>query len=134
MLKYNPPWYKEAVFYEVSVRAFYDSNSDGCGDIPGLIEKLDYLQWLGIGCIWLLPIFSSPRRDDGYDISDYYTIQKEYGTVADVTRLLEEAHKRDIRVISDLVLNHTSDQHIWFQESRKSSSRILKALIGRSMI
>ena len=126
MLEYHPPWYQEAVFYEVSVRAFYDSNSDGVGDIPGLIEKLDYLQWLGIGCIWLLPIFSSPRRDDGYDISDYYTIQKEYGTIADVTRLLEEAHKRGIRVIADLVLNHTSDQHVWFQESRKSKDSVYR--------
>jgi maltose alpha-D-glucosyltransferase/alpha-amylase len=115
-------WYKDAIFYEVYVRAFYDSNGDGQGDLPGLIEKLDYLQYLGVTCLWLLPIYSSPMCDDGYDISDYYTIMPEYGSVADFKRLVDEAHRRGIRIIADLVLNHTSDRHPWFQAARSSRS------------
>jgi len=111
-------WYKRAVFYEVLIRGFYDSNGDGTGDIPGLIQKLDYLQWLGVDCIWLLPMYKSPLRDGGYDISDYMTILPEYGDLGDFIMLVDEAHKRGIRIIADLVMNHTSDQHPWFQASR----------------
>jgi maltose alpha-D-glucosyltransferase/alpha-amylase len=113
-------WYRDAVIYEVFVRGFFDANNDGIGDIPGLIEKLDYLHWLGVNCLWLLPIFTSPQRDGGYDISDFYSIQPEYGTLDDVRRLVSEAHSRGIRVITDLVVNHTSDRHPWFQESRSN--------------
>jgi len=113
-------WYQRAVFYEVSVRSFFDANGDGTGDLQGLIEKLDYLSWLGVDCLWLLPFYSSPLRDGGYDISDYFTILPEYGKLGDAVRLMEEAHRRGIRIITDLVVNHTSDQHPWFQESRQS--------------
>jgi maltose alpha-D-glucosyltransferase/alpha-amylase len=114
----NPNWYKDAVFYEVYVRAYHDSNGDGHGDLKGLIEKLDYIQDLGIDCIWLLPIFPSPLKDDGYDIADYYGVHPDYGTVEDFKNLVIGAHERGIRVIADLVLNHTSDQHPWFQAAR----------------
>jgi maltose alpha-D-glucosyltransferase/alpha-amylase len=117
----DPHWYRDAVIYEVFVRGFYDSNDDGIGDLPGLIDQLDYLHWLGVNCLWLLPIFASPQRDGGYDISDFYAIQPEYGTVDDMRRLINEAHSRGIRVITDLVVNHTSDQHPWFQEARRSA-------------
>jgi maltose alpha-D-glucosyltransferase / alpha-amylase len=113
-------WYQRAVFYEVSVRSFFDANGDGTGDLQGLIEKLDYLSWLGVDCLWLLPFYSSPLRDGGYDISDFFTILPEYGKLGDAVRLMEEAHRRGIRIIADLVVNHTSDQHPWFQESRRS--------------
>ena len=113
-------WFKHAVFYELLVRAFQDSNDDGVGDFPGIIARLDYLQWLGIDCIWLLPFTKSPLRDGGYDVSDYYDILPEYGSVGDVRSLLDEAHRRGMRVIMDLVVNHTSDQHPWFQEARSS--------------
>lgn len=116
----NPLWYKNAIFYEVHLRSFCDSNGDGKGDLPGLIGKLDYLQALGVDCLWLLPMFPSPLNDDGYDIADYYNIHPDYGTVEDFRRLVEQAHQRGIRVIADLVLNHTSDQHPWFVEARKS--------------
>jgi maltose alpha-D-glucosyltransferase / alpha-amylase len=112
-------WYQRAVFYEVSVRSFFDANGDGTGDIQGLIEKLDYLSWLGVDCLWLLPFYSSPLRDGGYDISDFFTILPEYGKLGDAVRLIEEAHKRGVRIIADLVVNHTSDQHPWFAESRQ---------------
>jgi maltose alpha-D-glucosyltransferase / alpha-amylase len=113
-------WYMEAMFYQVYVRAFSDSNGDGKGDLRGLISKLDYLQKLGVDCLWLMPIYPSPLIDDGYDIADYYSINPDFGSVDDFEELVTEARKRDIRVISDLVLNHTSDQHAWFQESRSS--------------
>ena len=113
-------WFQRAVFYEVSVRSFFDANGDGTGDLQGLIEKLDYLSWLGVDCLWLLPFYSSPLRDGGYDISDFFTILPEYGKLGDAVRLMEEAHRRGIRIITDLVVNHTSDQHPWFQESRQS--------------
>ena len=113
-------WYKDAVIYQVHVRTFFDSNGDGIGDFPGLAEKLDYLQDLGITALWLMPFFPSPLRDDGYDISDYRSVHWSYGTVADFQRFLEIAHQRGIRVIIEMVLNHTSDQHPWFQESRSS--------------
>jgi maltose alpha-D-glucosyltransferase/alpha-amylase len=116
----DPLWFQRAVFYEVFIRGFFDGNDDGVGDIPGLIAKLDYLQWLGIDCIWLLPFYPSPLRDGGYDISDYFSVHPESGTVEDIEMLLVEAHARGIRVIADLVINHTSDQHPWFVESRQS--------------
>jgi maltose alpha-D-glucosyltransferase/alpha-amylase len=120
VLSNDPLWYKNAIFYEVHIRSFCDSNGDGKGDLPGLISRLDYLRNLGVDCIWLLPMFPSPLNDDGYDIADYYNIHPDYGTVADFKRLVDEAHARDMRVIADLVLNHTSDEHPWFVESRKS--------------
>jgi maltose alpha-D-glucosyltransferase/alpha-amylase len=113
-------WYKDAVIYQVHVRTFYDSNGDGIGDFRGLAQKLDYLQELGVDTVWLMPFFPSPLRDDGYDISDYWTVHPSYGTLDDFKMFLEAAHQRGIRVIIELVLNHTSDQHAWFQESRKS--------------
>ena len=115
----DPVWFQRAVFYEVLVRGFYDSNHDGTGDLGGLSEKLDYLQWLGVDCVWLLPFYQSPLRDGGYDIADFFTILPEYGDLADAVHLVEEAHRRGIRIIADLVINHTSDQHPWFQESRQ---------------
>ncbi|RYZ35821.1 MAG: maltose alpha-D-glucosyltransferase [Myxococcaceae bacterium] len=115
----DPLWYKKALIYELHIRAFHDSNGDGHGDIPGLIEKLPYLQDLGVDCLWLLPHYPSPLRDDGYDIADYYGIHPDYGTLADFQRLVEEAHKRGLRILTELVVNHTSDQHPWFQEARR---------------
>jgi maltose alpha-D-glucosyltransferase/alpha-amylase len=111
-------WYKDAIFYEVSVKAFADSNGDGIGDLRGLIGKLDYLRDLGVDALWLLPIFPSPLRDDGYDVADYTDIHPDFGTLDDYKALLVEAHKRDLRIIVELVVNHTSDQHPWFQASR----------------
>ena len=116
----EPLWFKTAVFYEIHTRAFFDANGDGSGDFRGLIEKLDYLQWLGIDCIWMLPFYKSPLRDGGYDIADFFTIQPDYGTVDDVRDFIEAAHQRGIRVIADLVMNHTSSDHPWFQESRSA--------------
>ncbi|MGH9466370.1 MAG: maltose alpha-D-glucosyltransferase [Terriglobales bacterium] len=113
-------WFKNAVIYEVPVRAFADWNGDGIGDLRGLIDKLDYLQWLGVDCLWLLPFYPSPLRDDGYDISDFRSVEADYGTLEDFRELLEEAHTRGMRVLADLVLNHTSDQHPWFQQARSS--------------
>jgi maltose alpha-D-glucosyltransferase / alpha-amylase len=118
--KVGSQWYKDAVFYEIYVRGFYDSNNDGIGDFRGLTEKLDYLEWLGIDCIWLLPMYLSPLRDGGYDIADYYSVLPEYGSLDDFQEFLDAAHARGMRVIVDLVLNHTSDQHPWFVESRSS--------------
>jgi len=111
-------WYKNAVFYEISVRAFKDSNGDGNGDLHGLTEKLDYLQTLGVDCIWIMPIYPSPLKDDGYDIADYYSVDRAYGSLDDLKELIHAAHSRDIRLVMDLVLNHTSDEHPWFQASR----------------
>ncbi|MCK6625966.1 MAG: maltose alpha-D-glucosyltransferase [Anaerolineae bacterium] len=119
-LSTDPLWYKNAIFYELHIRAFADSNGDGKGDLLGIIPKLDYLKELGVDCIWLLPMFPSPLKDDGYDIADYYNIHPDYGTVEDFKALVQAAHARGLRVITDLVLNHTSDQHAWFIESRKS--------------
>jgi maltose alpha-D-glucosyltransferase/alpha-amylase len=112
-------WYQKAVFYEVLVRGFFDANGDGTGDIRGITERLDHIQWLGADCLWLLPFYQSPLRDGGYDISDFYSILPEYGDLADVVELVEECHRRGLRIIADLVMNHTSDQHPWFQESRQ---------------
>jgi maltose alpha-D-glucosyltransferase/alpha-amylase len=113
-------WYKDAVIYQVHVRAFYDSTGDGNGDFRGLAQKLDYLQDLGVNVIWLMPFFPSPLRDDGYDISDYRSVHPKYGTLEDFKLFLDAAHQRGIRVIIEMVLNHTSDQHPWFQESRSA--------------
>jgi len=118
----DPDWFKRAVFYEVLVRGFSDSNSDGTGDLRGLADKLDYLAWLGIDCLWLPPFYPSPLRDGGYDISDYEGVLAEFGTIDDFTALLKAAHERGIKVIIDFVMNHTSDQHAWFQASRKDPS------------
>lgn len=111
-------WYKDAIFYEVNVRAFKDSNGDGHGDLRGLTEHLGYLKTLGVDCIWLMPIYPSPLKDDGYDIADFYNVDPAYGTLEDLKALIKTAHQIGIRVIMDLVLNHTSDQHPWFQASR----------------
>ena len=118
----SAPWYKTAVFYEVPVYAFCDSDGDGTGDFAGLESKLDYLQWLGIDCLWLLPFYESPLRDGGYDISDFRAVLPTYGTVDDVRRFLSAAHDRGLRVIADMIVNHTSDQHPWFQEARRPGS------------
>lgn len=115
----QPDWYRSSIFYEVLVRGFYDSSGDGTGDLRGLTEKLDYLQWLGIDCLWLLPFYQSPLRDGGYDISDFFTVHPDFGSFEDAVELIEQAHRRGIRVIADMVMNHTSDQHPWFLESRK---------------
>ncbi len=116
----DPTWYKDAIIYELHVRAFADSNGDGIGDFPGLTEKLDYLEDLGVNTIWLLPFYPSPLKDDGYDISGYTQIHPSYGTMADFKAFLREAHRRGLRVITELVLNHTSDQHPWFQRARRA--------------
>jgi len=116
------PWYQTAVFYELPVFAFRDSNGDGVGDFAGLTDKLDYLEWLGVDCIWILPVYESPLRDGGYDISDFRAVQERYGSVDDVRRFLSKAHLRGMRVITDLVVNHTSDQHPWFEEARQPGS------------
>ncbi len=114
----DPDWYRTAVFYEVIVRAFSDSDGSGTGDLRGLIDRLDYLQWLGIDALWLPPFYPSPLRDGGYDVSDYTAIAPQYGSTSDFAELVSEAHARGMRVVIDLVMNHTSDQHPWFQASR----------------
>ena len=116
----QPLWFKTAVFYEIHTRAFFDSTDDGSGDFRGLTQKLDYLQWLGIDCIWLLPFYPSPLRDGGYDIADFYGVHPDYGTLEDFRLFVEAAHERGMRVIADLVMNHTSSDHQWFLESQSS--------------
>ena len=116
----DPLWYKDAVFYELHVKAYCDSNGDGIGDFPGLLTRLDHLKSLGVDCVWLLPMYPSPFRDDGYDISDYCAVHPQYGTLDDLKRFLDAAHDRGLRVVTELVLNHTSDQHPWFKEARSS--------------
>jgi maltose alpha-D-glucosyltransferase / alpha-amylase len=118
----DPLWYKDAVIYQLHVKSFFDSSNDGIGDFPGLLQKLDYIQSLGVNAIWLLPFYPSPRRDDGYDIADYRGVHPDYGTLADFKRVVAGAHERDIRVIIELVINHTSDQHVWFQRARTAKS------------
>ena len=115
-------WYKDAVFYEVAVRAYQDTNNDGHGDLIGLTEKLDYLQTLGVDCIWLMPIYPSPLRDDGYDIADHYNVAETFGNLDDFKTLVQAAHDHNIRIIMDLVLNHTSDEHPWFKASRSDKN------------
>ncbi|HJU12503.1 MAG TPA: maltose alpha-D-glucosyltransferase, partial [Candidatus Binataceae bacterium] len=116
----HPLWYKDAIFYEVRVRSFYDASGDGIGDFPGLTQKLDYLRDLGVTALWLLPFYPSPLRDDGYDISDYMDVNPECGTIHEFKTFLREAHRRGLRVITELVINHTSDQHPWFQRARRA--------------
>ena len=115
----DPLWFKDAIFYELHVKAFFDSDDDGIGDFRGLIDKLDYLQELGVTALWLLPTFPSPQRDDGYDISDYTSVLPAYGSLDDFEAFVNAAHSRGLRVITELVLNHTSDQHPWFQAARR---------------
>jgi maltose alpha-D-glucosyltransferase/alpha-amylase len=112
-------WYKDAIFYELQVKSFYDSNADGVGDFRGLTEKLDYLQDLGVDCIWITPFYPSPQRDDGYDVADYFGVNPDYGTLQDFKAFVKESHRRNMRVMIDLVMNHTSDQHAWFQAARQ---------------
>ena len=116
----DPLWYKDAVIYQLHLKSFFDSNNDGVGDFKGLIQKLDYIAELGVTAIWLLPFYPSPRRDDGYDIADYRGVHPEYGTLGDVRKFIHEAHARGLRVITELVVNHTSDQHPWFQRAREA--------------
>ncbi|AJP57583.1 maltose alpha-D-glucosyltransferase [Pandoraea vervacti] len=116
-LRDDPHWYKDAVIYQLHIKSFYDANGDGIGDFAGLIEKLDYIAELGVDTLWVLPFYPSPRRDDGYDIAEYRGVHPDYGTIADVRRLIAEAHARGIRVITELVINHTSDQHPWFKRA-----------------
>ena len=113
-------WFQHAVFYEVLIRGYHDANNDGTGDLRGLRQKLDYMEWLGIDCIWMLPFYPSPFRDGGYDISDFFNVHPDYGSIGDLVAFLEDAHRRGIRVVADLVMNHTSDEHPWFTESRSS--------------
>jgi maltose alpha-D-glucosyltransferase/alpha-amylase len=113
-------WFKDAVIYQAHVRAFLDSTNDGVGDFPGFTQKLEYLHSLGINCLWLMPFYPSPLRDDGYDIADYENIHPSYGSLDDFDRFIEEAHRLGIRVITELVINHTSDQHPWFQAARRA--------------
>jgi maltose alpha-D-glucosyltransferase / alpha-amylase len=119
-LSNDPLWYKDAIFYELRVRSFYDSSGDGIGDFPGLTAKLDYLRDLGVTALWLLPFYPSPQRDDGYDISDYLDVHPDCGTLREFAEFLREAHRRGLRVVTELVLNHTSDQHPWFQRARRA--------------
>ena len=119
-LSENTLWYKDAIIYQLHVKSFFDANNDGIGDFPGLISKLDYIADLGVNTIWLLPFYPSPRLDDGYDIGDYRGVHPDYGTLADVRRFIAAAHARGMRVITELVVNHTSDQHPWFQRARRA--------------
>src|SRR5215211_1538402 len=116
------PWFKDAIIYQLHIRAFQDSNNDGIGDFRGLTSRLDYIQDLGVTAIWLQPFFPSPLKDDGYDIADYTGVNPQYGTIDDFREFLEEAHKRDLKVITELVMNHTSDAHEWFQRSRRATA------------
>jgi maltose alpha-D-glucosyltransferase/alpha-amylase len=119
-------WYKDAIVYELHVKIFADGNGDGIGDFEGLTGRLDYLEDLGVTCVWLLPFYESPLRDDGYDIAHYERIDPRYGTMEDFRIFLDEAHRRGIRVITELVVNHTSDAHPWFQASRRSPPGSMK--------
>ena len=116
----NNKWWKDTVVYQIYPKSFQDSNGDGMGDIQGIINRLDYLQDLGIGAIWISPVCKSPQDDNGYDISDYQDIEPMFGCLDDMERLFAEAKKRDIKILIDLVLNHTSDEHRWFMEAKKS--------------
>ena len=120
-------WYKDAIIYQLHVKAFADSNNDGIGDFAGLTEKLDYLQDLGVTTLWLLPFYPSPGRDDGYDIADYGDINPDFGTMKDFKRFIQEAKQRGLRVITELVINHTSDQHDWFKRARRSDPEFERA-------
>ena len=116
----DPLWYKDAIIYQLHIKSFFDSNNDGIGDFAGLMMKLDYIADLGVNTIWLLPFYPSPRLDDGYDIAEYRAVHRDYGGMADVKRFIAAAHARGLRVVTELVINHTSDQHPWFQRARKA--------------
>src|ERR1700677_2893509 len=118
ILSKDPLWFKDVIIYQLHIKSFFDSNDDGYGDFPGLLQKLDYLAALGVNCLLLLPFYPSPLKDDGYDISDYETIHSVYGDIRDFRAFVREAHNRGMRVITELVINHTSDQHPWFQAAR----------------
>ena len=124
-------WYKNAVIYELHIKAFFDANNDGIGDFAGLVKKLDYLQDLGVTAVWLLPFYPSPLRDDGYDIADYTSINPTYGTMRDFRQFVAAAHDRGIRVITELVVNHTSDQHPWFQRGTEGQAWLCLARLLR---
>jgi maltose alpha-D-glucosyltransferase/alpha-amylase len=121
-------WYKDAIIYELHIKAFCDGNGDGIGDFQGLLQKLDYLQDLGVTAIWVLPFYPSPLKDDGYDIADYYSINARYGNIKQFKQFLDEAHKRNLKVITELVINHTSDQHPWFQKHVQRQKVLLKEI------
>jgi maltose alpha-D-glucosyltransferase/alpha-amylase len=116
----DPLWYKDGIIYQLHVKAFADSNGDGIGDFRGLTEKLDYVKDLGVNSIWLLPFYPSPLKDDGYDIAGYRDVHPDYGTIAEFRHFLHEAHRRNLKVVTELVINHTSDQHPWFQAARRA--------------
>ena len=116
----DPSWFKDAIIYQLHLKSFFDATNDGVGDFRGLIEKLEYIAELGVTAIWLLPFYPSPRRDDGYDISDYRAVHADYGTLSDATAFIQAAHERGLKVITELVINHTSDQHPWFQRARSA--------------
>ncbi|MGZ8476131.1 MAG: alpha-amylase family glycosyl hydrolase, partial [Candidatus Limnocylindria bacterium] len=120
LLRDDPRWYKDAIIYELHVKAFFDSTNDGVGDFQGLTEKLDYIAELGVTAVWLLPFYPSPLRDDGYDIADFTRVHPDYGSLREFRRFVREAHRRGLRVITELLVNHTSDQHPWFIDSRSS--------------
>lgn len=128
MNKVDKHWYKTAIFMELNVRAYRDSNADGWGDLPGLTSKLDYIKDLGVDAVWLLPIMPSPLRDDGYDVSDFKSIFPAYGTIEDFNTLISEAHKRGIRIIVEIIPNHSSDLHPWFQASRDLITLSMKSI------
>jgi maltose alpha-D-glucosyltransferase/alpha-amylase len=134
----EPYWFKTAVFYEIHLRGFFDGNGDGSGDFRGLTEKLDYLQWLGVDCIWLLPMYDSPLRDGGYDIADYTAVHPDYGTIEDVREFIDAAHQRGLRVIADFVMNHTSSDHAWFPgvavEPRQPQARLVRLVGHRAQV
>ena len=115
-------WWKDSIGYQIYIRSFKDSNNDGIGDIKGITNKLDYLHFLGINLIWICPFYKSPMDDNGYDVSDFFSVSEDYGTLEDMKELLNEAHKRGIKVIIDLILNQTSDEHWWFKEAKKSKN------------
>ena len=125
-------WHKDAVIYQLHVRTFADSNGDGIGDFRGLSGRLDYLEQLGVSCLWLLPFYESPLRDDGYDISHYERIHPSYGTMEDFESFLADVHRRGMRVITELVINHTSDQHPWFQAARRAPATSTSGATPRS--
>ncbi len=127
----DPLWYKDAVIYQLHIKSFFDANGDGIGDFEGLHEKLDHIASLGANVIWLLPFFPSPRRDDGYDIADYTNVSSDYGTMEEFEAFVEAAHQRGLRVVIELVINHTSDQHPWFQRARHAPRRFAGARILR---
>ena len=128
----NERWYKNGLLYSLSVRTYADSNGDGIGDLPGLTGRLDYLAGLGVSCVWLLPFYPSPWRDDGYDVTDYYSVHPDFGNLGDFVELVQQAEDRGIRIVVDLVLNHTSDQHPWFQAAREETPRIATTTSGRT--